>query len=57
MIELGAHAEFIVGAYSFVGLVSLGLVALAIVRGRAARQRLKKLESEGLGRRSGAGKA
>lgn len=54
MIELGAHSEFIFGAYVGVTLVTLGLIAWVILDSRAQKKRLADLEARGIGRRRSA---
>ena len=45
-MDLGPHAAFILGAYSFTALVVVGLVAHAILDRRAQERALARLAQE-----------
>ena len=51
-MTLGPHADFIIAAYSIAALVIVGLVVWVELDNRAQRQRLKKLQAQGVTRRS-----
>jgi heme exporter protein D len=52
MIAEGAHSGFIVAAYAVAALVLAGLLAWALLDGRAQRRRIADLEARGIRRRS-----
>lgn len=52
MIDLGAHAEYIVWGYIGVVVVTAVLIGLVIRDSRKVAARLKALESQGIRRRS-----
>ncbi len=52
MIELGQHAQYIVGAWSGVTLVTLGLILWTLRDAANQKRRLEELESRGVRRRS-----
>ncbi len=52
MIELGAHAEFIIWGYAGVAVATLALCGWVWMQSRGAAARLKALEARGIRRRS-----
>jgi heme exporter protein D len=55
MIELGAHANFIIGAYGAAAAGVFGLIAWVLLENRRVARRLESLERQGVRRRSEAG--
>ncbi len=55
MIELGAHANFIISAYGAAAVGVFGLVAWVLIENRRVMRRLEALERQGVRRRSEAG--
>ncbi|MCB9992153.1 MAG: heme exporter protein CcmD [Hyphomicrobiaceae bacterium] len=51
MIDLGPHATYIIAAYSFVFIVTVGLIAVTVSNVTRQARRLERLEAE---RKSGA---
>ena len=51
-MNLGPHADFIIAAYVIAALVVIGLIVWVELDNRAQRQRLKKLQAQGVTRRS-----
>ncbi|MCX5513891.1 heme exporter protein CcmD [Kaistia algarum] len=54
MIDLGAHAGFILAAYGATVLIVAALALWIVLDGRAQRRRLAELEARGIRRRSAA---
>lgn len=52
MIELGQHAQYIVGAWGSVALVTFGLIVWTVRDASIQKQRLADLEAKGIKRRS-----
>ena len=51
-MHLGPHADFIVAAYAVAALVLLSMVGWVVLDHRAQKQKLAKLETLGVARRS-----
>jgi heme exporter protein D len=51
-MNLGPHASFIIAAYAIAALVVAGLILWVELDNRAQRQHLKRLEAQGVTRRS-----
>jgi heme exporter protein D len=51
-MDLGPHADFIVGAYAFATLVVAGMIGWVVADHRRQTRRLADLEARGLTRRS-----
>ena len=51
-MNLGPHTSFIIAAYAVAVLVVAGLILWVELDNRAQRQRLKKLQAQGVTRRS-----
>jgi heme exporter protein D len=51
-MDLGPHADFIVGAYAFATLIVAGMIGWIVVDHRRQTRRLADLEARGLTRRS-----
>jgi heme exporter protein D len=51
-MNLGPHASFIIAAYAIAALVVIGLIVWVELDNRLLRQRMAKLKSQGVSRRS-----
>jgi heme exporter protein D len=51
-MDLGPHADFIIGAYAFATLIVAGMIGWIVLDHRRQTRRLADLEARGLTRRS-----